>query len=348
MNNSLSQAEPTMLHPENVTCVTVTYGDRRELLRQVLDELLRQGVGKVAVVDNGAHWAVKDELEAAYGAFVDVVVMGRNTGSAGGYAAGIEHALKLGAEYVWLLDDDNRPEPGCLARLLTAYGRLRADHPADKLAVLAFRPEHLADVVAGVPLHRINPRRNSFRGFHVLDIPYKFWRRTPWGRPRVRGKLPDLVDLEATHYGGLFFHRAVAKRCGLPRVDFVLYYDDIEFTYRLTRKGGRIVIVTSAALKDMETSWNIRKGQRLTSSFAIPIHQGTNLSVYYYTRNRSYFETYCKDHDVLPYSVNRAIYLFALAILACMSGKLNRLSLVLEAERDGRAARLGINERFPL
>lgn len=138
MNDSLSQAEPIMLHPENVTCVTVTYGDRRAFLRQVLDELLRQGVGKVVVVDNGAHWAVKDELEAAYGTFVDVVVMGRNTGSAGGYAAGVRYALKLRwAQYLWLLDDDNRPKPECLATLLTTYGRLRADHPADKLVVLA-------------------------------------------------------------------------------------------------------------------------------------------------------------------------------------------------------------------
>ena len=127
--------------PSPVTVVTVTYGERRALLHQVLDALPAQGVSRAVVVDNGARWPVKDELAAAYGDFVDVVEMGRNTGSAGGFAAGIQRALETGAEFIWLLDDDNRPVPDCLAALSAAYQELRGQHPADLLAVLAFRPE---------------------------------------------------------------------------------------------------------------------------------------------------------------------------------------------------------------
>ena len=47
-----------------VTTVIVTYADRCALLRQVLDAVSGQGVGKVVVVDNGARWPVKDELTA--------------------------------------------------------------------------------------------------------------------------------------------------------------------------------------------------------------------------------------------------------------------------------------------
>ncbi|HMN13852.1 MAG TPA: glycosyltransferase, partial [Bellilinea sp.] len=235
----------------DVTVVTVTYGERHDLLRQVLDALPAQGVGKVVVVDNGARWPVKAELTAAYGDWVDVVEMGRNTGSAPGFSAGLKRALDLGAEYLWLLDDDNRPAPGCLFALLQAYAGLHEQCPPDLLAVLAFRREHQADVAAGVPLRYVNPRHNAFRGFHVLDIPYKFWRRTPWGRPRVRGALPARVDLGVAPYSGLLFHRAVVERCGLPRADFVLYADDTEFTHRLTAAGGRIVLITAAAIEDL-------------------------------------------------------------------------------------------------
>lgn len=330
----------------SVTVVTVTYGERRNLLRQVLDALPAQGVDKVVVVDNGAHWPVKSELTAAYGDLVDVVEMGRNTGSAAGFAAGIQRALDLGAEYLWLLDDDNRPAPGCLAALADAYRDLRRTHALDRLAVLAFRPEHQADVAAGVPLTYVNPRRNSFRGFHVLDIPYKFWRRTPWGRPRVRGALPAQVDLGVAPYSGLLLHRSVVERFGLPRADFVLYADDTEFTHRLTAAGGRIVLITAAAIEDLESSWTVRQSQG--HSFGVLLHQGSDFRAYYSARNQAYFETYCRMRNGFMFTLNRGVYLAVLTVLAFVQGRRQRLGLVRQAERDGRAARLGPNPRFPL
>lgn len=332
--------------PSPVTVVTVTYGERRALLRQVLDALPAQGVSRAVVVDNGAHWPVKDELAAAYGDFVDVVEMGRNTGSAAGFGAGIRRALETGAEFIWLLDDDNRPAPDCLAALRSAYQDLRGQHAADLLAVLAFRPEHQADVAAGVPLRYVNPRRNSFRGFHVLDIPYKFWRRTPWGRPSASVGLPARVDLVIAPYSGLFFHRAMAERFGLPRADFVLYADDTEFTYRLTHAGGRIALITTAPIEDMESSWNVRQHQG--SSFGVLLGQGSDMRVYYGTRNGVYFDAHCRAHDRLMFTLNRWVYMAALAALAGTGGQRARLKLIQKAVRDGLAGRLGMQARFPL
>ncbi len=332
--------------PSPVTVVTVTYGERRALLRQVLDALPAQGVSRAGVVDNGARWPVKDELAAAYGDFVDVVEMGRNTGSAAGFGAGIQRALDAGAEFIWLLDDDNRPAPDCLAALRSAYQDLRGQHPADLLAVLAFRPEHQADVAAGVPLRYVNPRRNSFRGFHVLDIPYKFWRRTPWGRPSASVGLPARVDLVIAPYSGLFFHRAMAERFGLPRADFVLYADDTEFTYRLTHAGGRIALITTAPIEDLESSWNVRQHQG--SSFGVLLGQGSDMRVYYGTRNGVYFDAHCRAHDRLVFTLNRWVYLAALAGLAQLGGQRARLKLIQQAVRDGLSGRLGVNKGFPL
>lgn len=329
-----------------VTVVTVTYGERRDLLCQVLDALPAQGVSKVVVVDNGARWPVKAELTAAYGDLVDVVEMGRNTGSAGGFAAGMQRALDLGAEYLWLLDDDNRPEPGCLPALLHAYAGLRAQCPADRLAVLAFRREHQADVAAGVPLRYVNPRRNSFRGFHVLDVPYKIWRRTPWGRPRVRGGLPAQVVLHVAPYSGLLFHCTVVERFGLPRADFVLYADDTEFSFRITQAGGQIVLVTAAQLRDVESSWHVRGVHN--NSFGILLHQGSDFRVYYGTRNSAYFETRAQMTNSWVYALNRGIYLAILTIQAHLQGKQARLALVRQAIADGTAGRLGMHSDYTL
>ncbi len=326
--------------------VTVTYGDRRALLRQVLDVLPAQGVARVVVVDNGACWPVKAELAAEYGEFVDVVEMGRNTGSAGGFAAGIQRAMDLGAEFIWLLDDDNKPASDCLTVLMHAYQELRRRHPADLLAVLAFRPEHQADVAAGVPLRYVNPRRNSFRGFHVLDIPYKLWRRTPWGRPRTRGSLPPQVDLAVAPYSGLLFNRMVIERFGLPRADFVLYADDTEFTHRITQAGGHIMLVTAAAIKDLESSWGMRRNR--TSSFSILLNQGTDFRVYYGTRNQAYYEAHCQEHNWLIFNINRIIYISILKAMAYLNNRQARLTLVMEAIDDGFGGRMGVHPRFPL
>jgi GT2 family glycosyltransferase len=350
MNSALTAIQPTsasdLPDAASVTVVTVTYGDRRALLCQVLDALPGQGIGKVVVVDNGARWPVKAELTAAYGELVDVVEMGRNTGSAPGFAAGIQRAVDLGAEYLWLLDDDNRPAPGCLGALADAYRDLRRTHALDRLAVLAFRPEHQADVAAGVPLAYVNPGQNSFRGFHVLGIPYKFWRRTPWGRPRVRGALPARVNLGVAPYSGLLLHRGVVERFGLPRADFVLYGDDTEFTHRFTAAGGRIALITAATIEDLESSWNVRQTQ--SHSFGVLLHQGSDFRAYYSARNQAYFETHCRTRNGVIFALNRGVYLALLTALAVIQGRRQRLALVLQAERDGRAARLGPNPRFPL
>lgn len=330
-----------------VTVVTVTYGERRALLRQVLDALPAQGVGRAVVVDNGAQWPVKDELAATYGDFAQVVEMDRNTGSANGFGAGIRHALETGAEYVWLLDDDNRPAPDCLAALGAAYQDLLGQLPADLLAVLAFRPEHQADVAAGVPLRYVNPRRNSFRGFHVLNIPYKFRQRTPWGRPRVRDALPAHVDLLIATYSGLFFHRALVERFGLPRADFVLYADDIEYSHRIVRAGGRIALITTAAIEDLESSWDKRQHQG-GSSFSILLGQGSDLRVYYSTRNSVYLDVHCRPHDRLMFTLNRWVYMAALATLARRGGQHARLAVIQQAVRDGLAGHLGVHKSFPL
>lgn len=330
-----------------VTAVTVTYGERRDLLREVLDALPAQGIGKVVVVDNGALWPVKAELTAAYGDWVDVVEMGRNTGSAPGFGAGMQRALDLGAEYLWLLDDDNRPEPGCLSTLLHAYAGLRERHPPDLLAVLAFRPEHQADVAAGVPLRYINPRRNGFYGFHILDIPFKFWRRTPWGRPRTRGTLPALVNLCVAPYSGLLFHRAVVDRFGLPRADFVLYVDDTEITHRLTSSGGLIALVTAAAVRDMESSWNVR--QNRGTSFDQLLHHGSDFRVYYATRNRVFFDVFCQNtNNRIALALNRSVFLSILFVLAFLTGAQSRMRLVRQAVHDGERGFLGLNPQFPL
>lgn len=327
--------------------VTVTYGQRRSLLEQMLTATLAEGVRDIVIVDNGAGWDVTELVSQYPEVRLHVIPMGANQGSAAGFVAGISAALQDGAEMIWLLDDDNRPLPGALRALLDAYDALLA-HGGGKqdTAVLAFRPEHQADVAMGVPQARINPRRSSFLGFHVLDIPYKLWRRTPWGSPRVRHGLPATVELDVAPYSGLLLHRETIEAIGLPRTDFVLYADDSEWSYRITRCGGRIALVTTAHVEDLESSWNIK--QSFGTSFSGLLCGPGDSRAFYSTRNAAFLSAHCQPGNEILRAINRNTYLAILWLLAWAKGRRGRYRLLNQAVRDGVAGRLGLHPEYPL
>jgi GT2 family glycosyltransferase len=334
------------INTQSVIAVTVTYGNRKKLLCEALKALQGLPLKRVVVVDNGATWPVKAEITEEYPDLVDVVELGKNTGSAGGFSTGIQRALDLETEFVWLLDDDNRPRKDTLKKLLKAWSYAALSTSHDHLAVVAFRPEHQADVAAGVPAHRINPRPNSFRGFHVLDIPYKIWRRTSCGRPRPCCTLPATVQMQQAPYSGLLFHHDVIHAIGLPNVDFVLYADDNDFTWRIHKLGGQIFLVTDALLDDLESSWNIK--DRFGNGFAGMLKGAGDFRAYYGMRNGTYFDIKNLKKNTFIFWINYSAYMGLLYFFSRIYKKNERYRLLREAAKDGLSGRLGIKENFPL
>jgi len=344
-NNQSNQPTPGSNEKLASTCIaTVTYGDRKHLLEKMIEGGLEQGVTRFVVVNNGARWDVS-ELKLMFPDIdLEIVDMGANKGSAAGFAAGIQRAYDLGAEYIWLLDDDNKPQEHCLQTLLEAYVLEEASTPRDRLAVLAFRPEHQADVAAGVPEEHINARRDSFCGFHVYDIPYKIWRRTPWGRPQ--GHAPDKVRLDVAPYSGLLFGRELVTAIGLPDANLVLYADDTEYTWRITARGGRIVLVTSARIDDLESSWNIKA--RFSNSFTAWLSGSEDFRAYYSIRNQAYFDSHFRCRFRPLFAFNRLCYLGLLKLFAHRHNQIARYSMLKDAVADGIVGRLGVHPGYQL
>jgi GT2 family glycosyltransferase len=76
----------------------------------------------VVVVDNGSRQSPCESLADRY---PDVVCLetGVNLGYAGGNNFGISYALDLGADFIWVLNNDAVVDPGCLATLLQTFAR---------------------------------------------------------------------------------------------------------------------------------------------------------------------------------------------------------------------------------
>lgn len=332
---------------ESVCAVTVTYGNRRHLVLQVLQTLLRHAaIQKIVLVNNGAEWNVRLLAQELAGDRIEVIDFPANRGSAIAFAAGINRACELGTDYVWLLDDDNEPQDGALSELLEAHVRLSGQFPKSKLAVVPFRPDHQSAVTLTIPHRRLRRKPSSFWNFHVLDVPYKLWCHTPWGRLRLRETLPPQFDLAEAPYGGLLFHPSVVAAHGLPWADFVVYDDDIEFTYRITRNGGALRLITTARVVDLDTPWYF--GRNFGNSFRFWLLGGSDKGIFYPARNRTYLDSHCFPRNRFPYWLNRKVYCSIMWIFALFLRRMDRYHVLQSAIRDGLAGRMGMSPRFPL
>jgi GT2 family glycosyltransferase len=328
------------------TLVTLTYGQRLHYLTTLVDRSLsNERIQRVIVVNNASTENLRSLCKRWPGQ-VEVIDLPTNTGSAVGYKVGIEAALDSGAEYLWLMDDDNAPSTGAIDALHQRLFECAQGRGWDRAAVIGFRPTHQADIAAGVPRPFAVQWRSSCFGFHIAQLPYKVWRRTPWGRPSGNRPRQALVKLPFTTYGGLLAHRSLYERIGTPLGDLLLYADDTEYTWRITACGGEIFLATEAVLDDLEHSWNIKA--RTGNIYETFLLGNSAFRAYYAARNQAWFDKHVWAVSGWLYRLNRSLFLFLLRQVARRKGSLERLALIEQAIRDGESGRLGMHEAYPL
>ncbi len=328
-----------------VTLVTVTYGERLHLLLQALGSGFAEGVDRAIVVNNGARAPIANACRARFGDRARVVEHARNLGSAPGFRAGIEAARGAGAEFILLLDDDNQLEPGCVAALIDAWRAASSPNPARPVAVVGFRPDVQIDISAGRQRESLHP--NAFFGFHLKHVPRKVWSRVRHVLPALQARtIVGLGALDVAPYSGMLFHASLIDTIGLPDPSFVLYADDTEFSYRITRLGGLLLVVTAGRISDIEPSWNIKRPNG--SALSAWLSGGSDLSVFYAARNRACFERHRVAHRPWIRWINRFVFLSAMRLLAIRTDTTARYRLFCMAVMDGEARRLGVKHGFEL
>jgi GT2 family glycosyltransferase len=348
-NEAVDMIERPGPTPNRTTVVTVTYGKRWHLLRQTLTAAFAGGIDRAVIVDNHSAETIGPLAEEAFPGKTTTVRTETNEGSAGGFARGIEVALCGGAEYILLLDDDNALELDAPPALCQAFASLMDRTAIDKLCVLAFRPSRQAEALSGTAHDPIGDSGNGFFGFRVQDIPRKLWSRiAPRGANSRRGANRNVsipIPKSVAPYGGMFFHRSLINCFGYPDSRFVLYCDDIEFSFRISGGGGELWMIPSARITDLERSWSI--SEQPTTSYQRWIRLGSEREVFYTARNWAYFESYCRRHSRLR-KVNRALYLGILWMAALFMGRIGRFVLIASAIQQGERGELGLSPQFPL
>jgi GT2 family glycosyltransferase len=323
-----------------IVVVTVTYGNRWHLLRQAVGSARDDGASLAVIVDNAASSNIEELSAAEFGPFAHVVRNSKNLGSAGGFKRGLQTALDLGADFVLLLDDDNQIQPGCLRTLCERFREWEPRVGVSDLALLAYRPDHQADVAAGLSARRLIPGASTFFGFSIIDVPFKIWRRTSPGKKALSsGGYREHYVLQSAPYSGMFLARQALLKHDLPNEKLILYADDTEFSYRLTAAGGKIILVTDARIVDLDQSWNVKSN--FSSSFDIWLIGSSESRVYYAARNHAYWELHCRKGNGAARTWNRAIFICILWARAQRLQRMARYRLLRNAIADGEACRLG-------
>ncbi|WP_433476617.1 glycosyltransferase family 2 protein [Spirillospora sp. CA-142024] len=209
----------------SVTAVVVTY-NRRDLLDESLTALGAQTrvPDRIIVVDNasgdGTAAMVADRFPD-----VDLLVLSRNIGGAGGFSAGMARALGSGTALLWLLDDDTVPEPGALEALLSAREKAATGEDGP--------PALLASRVVWTDGRD-----------HPMNTP----------RPKPRATVAEsriaraagCVPIRSASFVSVLVDAAAVRERGLPVADYFLWNDDFEFTTRLLR--GRRGLLCPASI----------------------------------------------------------------------------------------------------
>lgn len=296
---------------ENVCVVTVTYGRRWVLLRQVLQRVLEQGVGNLVVIDNASEEDITDLADKDFGARVCVVRLPENSGSAGGFHQAIECALRTEAGFIWLLDDDCLPESNALTSLLMAYNYLGAE---DCNALLAFRPQWPAFRRLAIDGYDKTSVENRFQGMHLCFFADLFYRHI-LGKDGKKSDGPIrfvLARIGSGAYGGLFLPREMVARIGLPKIEFYLYGDDIDYTRRIEKSGGGLYLCVQAVIHDLDSSWICRTQDRVHPFFSAGTSEAR---IYYGVRNQAILDREQARNRII-YTINGLLFFLGLLVLS--------------------------------
>ena len=298
-----------------VVAVVVTF-NRKELLLRCLKNIIAQTykVRKIVVIDNASTDGSEKYIEQNVQNFRSIIRWVRlktNQGGAGGFYEGMKEAAKSD-NYIWLMDDDGFPDRNCLKNLL-----LKCD-------------------------------KNSFVGPVVLSDKDKqrlsFTIRKP-GTRKVYNNYKELKNSCENYmlggvvipFNGVLLHSDLIKRFGLPRKEYFIWGDDMEFMWRL-RKG------------------HVKISTNLNSFFYHPISAQSEKMLFgllYFNNTNSDLKLYCMARNTTRNLLDYRGRIFALLYLMKLvwffsftTPDIRKLKLTLLAFYHGLTANFADTQKF--
>ena len=214
---------------------------------------------EVLVVDNGSVEEEKDKIRnfqfLIFNFQTKTIWNNENLGFAGGNTVGVKYALKHGADYVMLLNNDTVVAPDFLTHLV------RVAESASDYGILGSR-------IYKYDLSRQAHRKAEeivFDGGEVNKWLIKARHTFP------SGTVPD-GNKEVAYITGaaMLIKREVVEKIGFMREEYFLYYEDVDWCIRARKAGYKCVLVPASKIWHKVSATN---------------KEGSPSYIYYHTRN---------------------------------------------------------------
>ena len=271
-----------------IIAVIVTY-NRLELLKEAINSIRIQTypIDKMIIVDNASTDGTRIYLEKQleYDHRLIYIRLNQNTGGAGGFHIGIEKAYTLGAEYVWIMDDDAKAKNDALHHLIANASKIK----------ISF----LCSNIFG----------NDLLPLNLPEIDFRYSKN---GYPNWTTYLDaGLVKIRTSTFVSVLISREAIKKVGLPLKEMFIWGDDGEYTFRLSNYGESYLVGKSIVTHQREQQGRL--------SIVKETRPERIKNYFYYYRNNFYINRKYKTRVQLITFVYKA---FKDSLKMCLKGNL--------------------------
>jgi len=298
-------------------CVVLVTFNRKDLLLKCIGLLKLQSYIyiNILIIDNASsdnsYEYISNQINFIQNN-IKWIRLENNIGGAGGFYEGIKYALEQDAEYIWMMDDDGYPAEDCLEKLYNSLLKKKLD--------------------------AISPLQININDHNQLAFPV-------WvNKKQVRGHIDQIpkdtfIEKEANLFNGLLMHRSVVEKVGLPRKEFFIRGDEVEYTKRFLKNNIKFGTLTSA--KFYHPSDDTERVSCLFGKVVIR-DAHSDFKNYYMFRNRAV--AFIEDGNalLLPLDFIRYSYYFLIHKKFNWSG----LKLWCIATYDGIKGKLGRHPKY--
>jgi GT2 family glycosyltransferase len=191
---------------------------------------------RILIVDNGSQDGSANALKELTGERVDLLALPANTGYTGGCNLGMERALAMGAQYIWLLNNDAVVGPTTLSSIVAMA------ESDDRIGLVT--PQIAA----------LDEDRLTFAG-GVISTEDGVYEDT--NDPVVAAEWSERYPDAGLVIGTAMLVRAeVVRRIGVLDPAFFAYFEDIDYSVRSAKAGFRNVVDPNSVVWHLEKNHN--------------------------------------------------------------------------------------------
>lgn len=192
-----------------VAVVIVTY-NRLELLKECVESIKNQTYPlDIFIINNGSTDNTAEWLQAQSGI---KIITQSNQGSSGGQYTGLKTAYNEGYDWVWCMDDDTIPEKNALEALVK----------------------------------RIESEKAGSLGFVSSKVIWKDGNLAKMNLPEYKNLATN--ELKSSSFVSLCISKEAIKEVGLPIKEIFIWFDDVEYTLRISNKFKCLQVNESVVL----------------------------------------------------------------------------------------------------